>query len=702
MQVKFYVVLGLLLLAGSGFAASREVTTVQTYTGVCTISPGTTSETWHVQPNGSLVVNTDKSGNNYIEIRNVNPSALELNGGSISAGALALRGEYSTYRQQSGTMTLNESGFLIDGGTVELLGGTCSAVVNFRNCSSATFTMGGGRLRTSSVTGSNMARADFRFRVTNDAFAVTTPWSEAMITATTPITQVPKSLTIDGDPVPGCVYALVDGLTNDTFFTALTPSVPTGWMLARIGRRLLLAEPDSLAITAATWTGAVGDGDPRTPGNWICRDAAGTIRLGAIPGVATTVSVPSDAATFTFPADKAIPLAEVRFLGTSFALAADVDWTGLTSDVLTMPPTTIDLNGHTLRVCDEPVPAVAEVTSGVAGGTLLFDIPAGGEVSLAHVALTGALTVVKEGAGVLSFVKTHQTFTGGVDVRAGSIWAMGEPAYWTFGGASRTQPAATVLTLHAGTMLDLRAYAGWGYTTMVLDGGTVAGRSTLFNPRMQLTAPSTLQVVASGDLNVKGAVIDLGGQTLTVSIASGKYLKLESSVISNGVLDVVQGGWVTNQTALDARTVDLKIGSALALEAELSVRDYEAKFTSNYSSGTAPLKVYGTFTPTTDFFYGCTLQDGATLNLAAKTGAWSTTSAFTGALNVVTFADGARVTVELGDRLPEQGEQLIAWTPATKPANLSTLTFVDSHRHRRLFADAHGVYYRSGFLLIVH
>ncbi len=33
MQVKFYVVLGLLLLAGSGFAASREVTTVQTYTG---------------------------------------------------------------------------------------------------------------------------------------------------------------------------------------------------------------------------------------------------------------------------------------------------------------------------------------------------------------------------------------------------------------------------------------------------------------------------------------------------------------------------------------------------------------------------------------------------------------------------------------------------------------------------------------------
>ena len=54
--------------------------------------------------------------------------------------------------------------------------------------------------------------------------------------------------------------------------------------------------------------------------------------------------------------------------------------------------------------------------------------------------------------------------------------------------------------------------------------------------------------------------------------------------------------------------------------------DYYAACTNNVNNGTAAMNVYGRFTPATDYFYGCTLQDGATIDLNGRTGAWSTTS----------------------------------------------------------------------------
>ena len=76
------------------------------------------------------------------------------------------------------------------------------------------------------------------------------------------------------------------------------------------------------------------------------------------------------------------------------------------------------------------------------------------------------------------------------------------------------------------------------------------------------------------------------------------------------------------------------------------------------------LNVYGVFTPAVghDYFYGCTMRDGSTIDLSGKEGNWSTTSAFTSGARTVLFADGASVTVNLAGR-----EDLLALAKSENP-----------------------------------
>ena len=836
-------------------AAQYHVTTRQTYTGIWSLRPGS-GLIYHIDPGGEIVVNKS-NGNCYIEVCYTGnagtPCGLWLEGGTIRSDVLALRGSgnnksYSTYRQLSGTLNMAaDGGIFFDGGIVEMSGGVCNGPVNFRNCAFAEFTMSGGMLNAPSFGGANMDKADITFAVV-DAYAVTGDYRTSnryAIKATTPITQAPKSLTITGTPVSGCAYGLVDGITNDTFFTQTTVRVPAGWELARRGGKLLLIESAPLAVKTATWTGAAGDGNPRTPGNWICYAGDGTVIANSLPGFDTTVLVPAETTNFTFPADRAIVFGELRFQGDQYIVPSETDWRGLDFSLVTRAPATIDLNGQVLKVSGEPSatpqpvdltqpggtmratyygnstqqagspaqlvdnqavntsrllsgnfqgcaldydfgagketvvrgvrfycpsgprrpkaltisgtnadPATAtdadwnllytgsnlnlksggwtdyltfdndtpyrayrikvtanmgsdeygnylefyemefvrearqpatEVTTEVAGGELRFDIPADLYKEIAKTKLSGALKVVKEGEGTLGFKKTNQSFTGGVDTLAGILRTQGAPGEWIFGGAATQNQTATTVTLHEDTMLDLWAYQAWGFTTLVLDGGTVTGRSPLFNPKLRLTAPSTIR--ATGDLLVSpGADLsDLGGQTLTLQISGGTCTAFKQSSISNGVIDVVSGGWFENAVALDARTVDLKMSAAMRLTAPLAVHDYVARRDSNYNEGDAELAVYGTFVPVTDFFWGCTMQDGSAIDLSARTNEWSIVSAFTVGRNVVSFADGASVTIALGARRPVRGERIVCWHVA--PTNLETLSFAFSFDDETMTAE---------------
>ncbi len=363
--VKRAIVLGAVFLSAGLFAAHIYVKDERkTYNGICTIS-AKESEIWHVQPGGELVVNNNSSGNWYIEIINRNPSALWLEGGTVSAGTLALRGSYSTFCQFSGTMTLTQN-LIADAGTVELYDGVCNATIHFRNCTNgATLKLLGGTLKAPSVYGANMEKAEIVFEAV-DAYRFTGGADQQScfaITATTPITQAPKSIRIAGTPVSGSVYALVNGLADDTFFTACTTSVPEGWQLVRRGCQLLLAEPASFAVATATWTGAAGDGNPRTPGNWTCANSAGETIEGALPGLNTTATVPAGTTNFSFPFDKVISIGELRFLGDTYTLNADADWSGIASGLVMKFPAKIDVNGHRLNLSVEPVVTATDLTT---------------------------------------------------------------------------------------------------------------------------------------------------------------------------------------------------------------------------------------------------------------------------------------------------------------------------------------------------
>ena len=798
-------------------------------------------EIWHIDPGGNFIVIS------YIELGALNEkhdiSELWLEGGEVNAGELVLRYSFSAYRQYSGTLNLSsvDRGFLFDAGAVEISGGVANAPVTFRNCTSGSFKLLGGMLNAAYMTGDNMKNVDFTFAAT-DAYVVAGHVDAATayaITMTEPVAGAPKSLTITGTPVSGCTYGLVNGIMNDTFYTAITPTVPTGWSLVRRGDKLLLVETATLSVATATWTGAANDGNPRTPGNWTCRDASGETLEGALPGVDTLAYVPSATANFTFAATNSIALGELHFTDDTYALVVDADWSGLTAGLVTRYPKTIDVNGHKLRLTGElpeqatklddltepggritvdvaayagsaanliddvateqsrlligsgnksgstacnvyydygegrgkvvrgvrfhprqgsftgqrrpkdlaiygtmvdpasataddwtllksysnlnlreadwsdyltfdnetpyrayrinftknmssdangnflelwemefasapPLP-VSTVTSGVAGGELHFDVPEGNLVSITRMPLAGSLKVVKDGAGTLGFAKKDQTFTGGIEVFGGAIQPDDDPKYHIFGGSPTKDASATTITLHGDTLLDLRNRAGWAYTTLVLDGGMVGGRSDQLNPCLSLSATSSLRVDPVGSIFLKNMSGNLNGQTLRAEVAVSRYLVLDSAIITNGVLDIVSGGWLScRSTPHDLRTVDLKINAALELLTDLTVHDYDAKWNAADNVGTAAFNVFGTFTPRTDYFYGCTLQDGAAIDLSSKTGEWCTTSKSNNRATVG-FADGASVTIQLGARRPAIGDRLVYWIDA--PSNLATLRF---------------------------
>ena len=849
-HLKPMVALGVSLLATGVMAVQTYVTDAQTSQTAFSIGSGG-NEICHVEPGGSITVLPNSSNFSYVEILNRSTCELWLEGGTVTANELVLRGPASTYRQYSGTLNLSstERGIIIDAGEVEISGGVATAPVTFRNCTSASFRMLGGTLISAFMTGDNMANVDFAFAATN-AYAVVGSIDAVTayaITMKEPITRAPKSLTITGTPVSGCVYGLVSGITNDTFFTANTPGVPEGWSLVRRGDKLLLVETATLDVATANWTGAANDGNPRTPGNWTCLDASGETLDGVLPGVDTLAYVPAEAVNFTFPATNSIALGGLYFLGDTCVLDRDADWSGLTAGVVKRYPTTIDVNGHVLRLSDElpklelnfddltepggaitvdvtPYsgsaaylidnevsassrllvgsskqsastecnvcydfgaeqgkvvrgvrfhasinslysaprrPKVLEiygtvddpnsaapnwmrlasysnldlqandwsdyltfdnetpyrayrihfienvsndargnylelwemefvsapelpshtVTSSVAGGELHFDVPERNSASVTQTALAGSLKVVKEGAGLLNMKREHQTYTGGTVVAGGRLQSDAGPGTWAFGCDGDTAPDAQKICIRPDGELYLTGETKWDTTKVFLEGGTISGYTEKFNPQIVVSADSKVNVLGVYFSPCDSATggLDLGGHTLTTTIDVGKSLNQTLSSLSNGVIDVLSGGWFANLLPLDARTVDLKMGASLRIAADLSVRDYEAKFTNpNANEGTAALNVFGTFTPTTDCFYGCTMMDGSTIDLSARTGEWSTTSAFTGSgyatgLRTVSFADNACVLVDLGARKVRVDERVVSWTD--KPANFDTLKF---------------------------
>ena len=336
---------------------------------------------------------------------------------------------------------------------------------------------------------------------------------------------------------------------------------------------------------------------------------------------------------------------------------------------------------------------------------LHLDIPAGATLINDSVLLTGHMKFVKEGEGTYIGRFQSQSYSGGTLIAAGKAQpGIGAAAKSDTGYLYRKPFGFGSVTVAQGATFDVRSNYDYVLQEFIVEGGTFQSTGVDMTKTgwdgagiQRLTADSDMDVLNTlvfGPVNM-----DLGGNTLSVDIATGKTLHLRGNTITNGTVDVRKGGWLHVIDAVNARTVDFKVGCALDMGAALSVHDYEAAYSADYNVGTAALNVYGAFRPATPYFYGPTLQDGSTLDLSAWPGGWPIASGFTSGKTAISFADGATVKVKVGARRVggSRGTKILGWT--TAPANVD---FVPAEGERiGLRKKDDGLYLYKGLIILV-
>ncbi len=321
------------------------------------------------------------------------------------------------------------------------------------------------------------------------------------------------------------------------------------------------------------------------------------------------------------------------------------------------------------------------------------------------VTITNTLALYKEGKGTFVSAK-QQSYTGGTVVSAGTAQPPdGSDSNTTYCRDRFKAFGTGKITVGQGGTFDLRANYAY-YNWIDLAGGTLCNRAVDMTKTTnggsgfgKMTSDSILDVSRSIVFGNTGTS-DLGGKTLTVNIGVNKHLYIHDSTFANGVMDIASGGWFHPTTAINASTVDFKVNSALYLAGALDVHDYEAIYARDDNNGSAALNVHGTFKPSAhNYFYGCTLLGGSSIDLSARTSALPSVSAFTSGGKAISFAKDATVTVKTGGR----SGKLISWTAETKPANVDTVTFVRDADEigPSLKVKEAGLYAGGGLMIIV-
>ena len=420
--------------------------------------------------------------------------------------------------------------------------------------------------------------------------------------------------------------------------------------------------------------------------------------------------------------------ASVHSIQGYITLDGDADWT-LFGSVDVNSATIIDLNGHTLTVGGiSGYGTIMDLSDGEPG-ELHFNIEEGEDV-VSTVALAGNLKVVKEGGGCLALARKGQTFTGGVFVEAGT-------AYSPVSGANATTyaeslgywgPMGGTIRVAEGGTFDTKGNYDFHCKDFVLAGGTLANTGVDMNTttgqgigNVTLEADSLLNLTHhTAFSSLPSTKIDLGGFTFSVELGSagGRQLYLPI-VVENGTLDFLSGGYLNFVGSTDggSPTVNLEMhGAAFHGDGRFSVSNYVAAYSQRWNHGASVLKVHGTFTPVTaddgkEYFHGCEMQDGSTIDLSAKTAVWDTVS--TGwpvagyvsdadGSREVTFAEGAKVTIDVHGRTFVMGDRIVSWTEA--PPEGVTFAFDAETAEGGLepFVAANGIYYGADATVVAH
>ncbi len=418
---------------------------------------------------------------------------------------------------------------------------------------------------------------------------------------------------------------------------------------------------------SARWVGGGNRDVASDPLNWVCQNSAGDPLDGAVPNEHTAITV-SGETTFNIPAGQSLVCRSLS-IG-SCTLAADCDWSGLGATLPVENGAAVELGGFSLSLAGLGLTKGSFTLSNNASNlsTLRVTVAPDSVTDSTQVSIAGNIKFVKDGAGTYNANRGH-TYTGGTEILGGtscsSLNAVDSNIYGV-GGSTVLVRNATLrldgvswfslyrLKLDGGTLCST-------YTTALLqqsDGAAIFGMTTLLSD-------SSLSSENNGRIRLwPWNAIDLGTHTLEANLQDNGEFVLATAdnnpnsmpsitngtlAVSGGTLRVYQGYTVP----VNMTSTTLRMNGALNLPAgsTINLRDYEALYDGTGNSGTGILNVSGTFKPVGTGFFGPVLNGDATLDLSEWAGAWPLASGATGGVTTPKVANGASITVKLGNDL---------------------------------------------------
>jgi hypothetical protein len=327
----------------------------------------------------------------------------------------------------------------------------------------------------------------------------------------------------------------------------------------------------------------------------------------------------------------------------------------------------LDLNGHslTLHAIDVPL-AVTNSSETVAD----LHLNLADSVVNSMLDVQGNIRIVKEGAGTYATTFDNQLYTGGLVIREGEVQS-------TANGPNRRLGAEEcVVTVEDGASIDLAGKFDFLGHTFLLNGGTLKSTATpasswnkIMLTDVRLGADSVIDVTGNTygfiNQNYTPLTLDLGGHTLTVN-ANWFYFANTTTTAGTLVLnDAIE--FYTNPS--DFRASKTVVNGQLRVNKNcdaISLGDCEfntpqADVSASY---TGAIKVFGSLRPNTDFFHGCEMQDGSTLDLRGRSEPFRTKGrniGTTDAMTTITFAPLASVTINVAGRELSAGMCLVEW-----------------------------------------
>ncbi len=475
--------------------------------------------------------------------------------------------------------------------------------------------------------------------------------------------------------------------------------------------QLLMRFTDATIPMRAVWTGHGARGAMSDTQNWNCYNCFGELLPNVLPTEMTEVTIPNLlAGSFEWLPGETLAYREFIFPA-STTLTQDCDWRGMVNLDMLAANTTVNLKGHKLYLAPSGAtsrPVTFEDTLTL-GGELHYVVDAGQSADNRSFALHGTLAMIKEGAGTLTVTCANgetTAYTGGTVIEAGTIMA------GTNIGASRLFGCwgGMTFTARPGTVFDLNGYPDLNRYMTQFSGATLKnsradisdawGAYGYFAP---LTTNATIDIAFTTTVHgSENHVFELNGHTLFISIGKNKLYNSNGYDYTNGTVVVRSGGafrsYNKNVTGVpdysDSRTTDFDFNCGLVLDRDFWVRNLTMRYTGAEGGGACQLKIFGIYTPESDYINNFQLADGATLNLGEKTESWDITG------KTLSFAEGATVTLDLGARKKRTGDQLLTWTETERPTNV-IFKLANNTENYRFRATNDGLFLDRRFLIVI-